>query len=274
MDIQQRCGNYLLHERLNEGGNAEIFVATNRKHKQVIVRRLLPKFKWDFFKRSEFVRGLQIQSQMKHPCIVQILELVRFSKVPFAAMEYIEGMDLRRAMIRRNGELGDPFPLICQMVEGLLYVHQQGYLHLDYKPENVMLNPQDKIKLLDFDLSERIHHIPRRQSNVKGTPSYLAPEQIRREPVDERTDIFALGLTAYELLTRKKPFKAQEQQEIFKEVCDVQSAFAPPRSINPSVPPLLDRIVCRCLEKSPERRYPSVSLILRDLQKSRVLSPA
>lgn len=263
-----RCGRYLLHERLNEGGMAEIFLGTSSENNPVIVRRLLPRFKFNLSKRREFTRGLKIQSKFDHPHIVKLYELVTLRIIPYAAMEYVNGMNLRQIITHKKAtSFKQLLMLFHQMLAGLEHIHQRGYLHLDFKPENVLVSTRKDAKIIDFDLSEPIQKESKAQSEIKGTPAYLALEQILKMPVDERTDIFSLGITAYELFTGQKPFIANNREEIFRANSNLKRPFPSPHSINPSLPLSLNRILCHCIEKKVERRYPSVSMIIRDLNK-------
>lgn len=263
-----RCGRYSLHERLNAGGMAEIFLGSSSEGNTVVVRRLLSQFKFNLSKRREFSRGLKIQSHFNHPNIVKIYELATLRIIPYAAMEYINGMNLRQTITHKKTT---PFKqllmLFQQMVDGLEHIHQRGYLHLDFKPENVLISPHKVAKIIDFDLAEPILKEPKAQSKINGTPAYLAPEQILRTPVDERTDIFALGITAYELFTGQKPFVAQTREDIFRANSNLKQPFPSPHSINPSIPRSLNRILSHCIEKKSDRRYPTASIITRDLNK-------
>lgn len=261
----QRCGNYMLHEFLNAGGTADIFVGTSPENHPIIVRRLRSKYMLNFFKRCEFTRGLKIQGRMNHPNIVKLVDLVAFDTVPYGVMEYVYGVNLRQAMLTKSRLLADPIPIFRQLLEGLCHIHRQGYLHLDFKPENIQLSEEGHVKILDFDLAKQILKEARPCSQIDGTPAYLAPEQILKLPVDERADIFALGITAFELFTGHKPFMAQTREDVFAFYSNLGLPFPSARKVNPAIPPQLDQIIARCLEKKAERRYPTVSMILRDL---------
>jgi eukaryotic-like serine/threonine-protein kinase len=259
-----KCGEYTLHERLNEGGTAEIFLATSPDNKQVVVRRLRSKFQFDISKRRKFSRGLAIQTKMKSPTMVQVFKTVHFATLPYAVMEYVDGINLRLALLQKDPLLDNPHSIFAKMLEGLSFIHQNGYLHLDIKPENIHLSRNGLLKILDFDLAEKIHHPPKAQHGINGTPSYLAPEQILKHPVDERTDIFALGITAFELFTHHKPHVTNSRQETFHSHSNLEKPFPSPRSLEPELSHKLDRIISRCIEKKVERRYPNIAMILRD----------
>jgi eukaryotic-like serine/threonine-protein kinase len=262
---QQRWGDYILWDQLNEGGMAEVFIATSPNEKQVVVRRLKSEYKLNLFKRYEFTRGLDIQSQMDHPSIIKVLEMHTLQATPYAILEYIDGFNLRQKLVHGRASIENRIAILLQILEGLYHIHSKKYLHLDFKPENILISNRGEVKIFDFDLAEEIQPTPHAQKEIHGTPSYLAPEQILRQPVDERTDIFAFGLTAFELFVGQKAFIPKNRNEIFEFYRDLETPFPTARSVNSSVPHVVDRIISKCLEKKVERRFPAVSMILREL---------
>jgi serine/threonine-protein kinase len=251
---------------------ARLWLATGPDGKVVVIRQLLPRMRWSPAKRRTFARGMQIQARMQHPNIIQVYELQRWCWAPYAVLEYTEGVNLRQALGRGNEFLSEDFAyqtlyFFEKMVEALYHVHQQGYMHMDFKPENVLISHAGEIKLFDFDLAHPIPKKPRVFTVIHGTPSYLAPEQILRRPVDERVDIFALGITAYEMFTGRKPFESETQSEVFANYANLNLKFPSAKKLNASLPPILGQIIERCAEKPVERRYPSLFMLLKDLQK-------
>ncbi len=244
---------------------AEVFLAMSPQNHPVILRRLLSKYRFNFFKRHEFLRGLRIQATLGHANVIRILELLPFQLTPFAVMEYVEGINLREAMIRHDPSIANGVEIFRQMLEGLEHIHRSGYLHLDFKPENIFVSRWSEVKILDFDLAMPVPKRPKPLVGLEGTPTYVAPEHILKRPVDERADIFSLGVTAFELFTGQKPFQGLDQQDIFHAYTDLDTHFRSAHAVRPEVTPSLARILANCLEKRPERRYPSVSLILHDL---------
>ena len=152
------------------------------------------------------------------------------------------------------------------MAAALAHVHERGFIHLDFKPENILVPKTYDPKLIDFDLAIPRPLKPKKASKLSGTPLYLAPEQIARQPVDERADIFAFGITAYELLTSKKPIAGNTQEEILSKYANFDEHLRPPRTLVPEIPQTLERVILKCLEMEPARRYPAMSLVVRDLQ--------
>ena len=122
------------------------------------------------------------------------------------------------------------------------------------------------VRLVDFDLAQPKPDKPRKSSDNPGTPAYMAPEQLLRQPFDHRVDIFAYGVSAYELLTGRKPFIGETPDEILRKQIERSADFAPPRELNPDIPAALERAILKCLDRDPEKRYPFMSVLVRDVQ--------
>jgi serine/threonine-protein kinase len=138
-------------------------------------------------------------------------------------------------------------------------------MHLDFKPENVLITRNGSVRLIDFDLAQPIPEKPLKLSKNPGTPGYMAPEQLQREGVDPRADIFAYGVAAYELLTNHKPFPGETPAEILAAQLN-DAGPIPPREHNPDLPHALEKVVLKCLAREPDRRYPFMSVLSHDLQ--------
>jgi len=156
--------------------------------------------------------------------------------------------------------------ILIDMASGLEHMHENGFMHLDFKPENMLVTRNAGVRLVDFELAQPISAKPKKLSGKNpGTPAYMAPEQLLGEPITPRVDIFAFGVAAYELLTNQKPFSGDTPAEILKRQVD-RSEFVAPRQYNPDLPVALEKIVVRCLEREPERRYPFIGLMVRELK--------
>jgi serine/threonine-protein kinase len=138
-------------------------------------------------------------------------------------------------------------------------------MHLDFKPENVLVTRNAGVRLVDFDLAQPIPEKPIKLRKNPGTPAYMAPEQLLREPINHRVDIFAFGVSAYELLTNQKPFPGDTPAEILSRQLD-RSAFVPPRSHNADIPLAAEKVILKCLERDPDKRYPFMSVMARELR--------
>ncbi len=138
-------------------------------------------------------------------------------------------------------------------------------MHLDFKPENVLVTRNASVRLADFDLALPIPKEPKKLSKNPGTPAYMAPEQLLGEPVDQRADIFAFGVAAYELLTNHKPFPGETPAEIVAAQKN-RAAFAPPRQHNPDMPPTLEKVILKCLQQEPDKRYLFMTVLVHELK--------
>lgn len=259
-------GPYYLHELINSGGMADIWIATDAAGKTCAIKRMHPRGFFDSM-RKRFTNGCEILSHLHdHELVIGYLGHGKINGCLYLAMEYLESSNLKQAIAlgdERLSELAGNILIDCATV--LEYVHENGYMHLDFKPENVLLTRSGNIRLVDFDLAQERPEEPRKLPKNPGTPAYMAPEQILRQPVDHRVDIFAFGVAAYELLTFEKPFPGGSPDEVLKAQLD-RTAFMKPREHNPAIPVRLEQIVLKCLETLPDQRYPFTSVLLRDLQ--------
>jgi serine/threonine protein kinase len=266
--VGKTYATYSVLEKLGRGGMADIYVATDEAGQKYILRVLLPEFydKWKYTRRFRW--GCKVLSQLNHPNVIRLFAHGESRDQYYAVMEYVDGTNLKERIIRGDPQLrAHQFHLLLGMAAGLGHVHDRGFIHLDFKPENVVVSSDYEPKIVDFDLSIARPSEPRRISKLSGTPSYLAPEQIMREPVDERADIFAFGLTAYEMLSGKKPVTGETREEVMQKYMDFNKHLVPLRSRVPDIPRAIEHVVVKCLERDVRRRYPSMALVLRDLRK-------
>ncbi|HKI69448.1 MAG TPA: serine/threonine-protein kinase, partial [Verrucomicrobiae bacterium] len=157
--------------------------------------------------------------------------------------------------------------ILIDMAVGLEHMHENGFMHLDFKPENVLISRNANVRIVDFDLAQPISDKPQKITKNPGTPAYMAPEQLSGQLIDHRVDVFSFGVTAYELLTNRKPFEGETAADILRMQIN-RAGFIAPRELNPDLPTNLERIVLRCLEREPEKRYPFVSVLARELQQA------
>jgi serine/threonine-protein kinase len=254
-------------QRLTRGGMADIYVAQDRNNHLFALRVLLPEFRSHWRTKRRFAWGCEVLAQLDHHNIIHCCGSGTFNELRYIVLEYAENGNLKEHIIRNSPALhANRLRLLTGMAAGLSHLHQRGFLHMDFKPENVLLTRQFEPKITDFDLAIARPDHPKRIATLAGTPSYLAPEQISREPVDERADIFTFGLTAYELLSGKKPIVGDTREEVLQKYADFNKHLRPLRSLVPDIPRTIERVILKCLEKDIHRRYPSMTLVVRDLQ--------
>jgi serine/threonine protein kinase len=264
---QEQFGRFYLQELLNSGGMAEIWLAVDGRGKPYAIRRLKKELRFNFTERRRFLRGCEVLSKLNESeYIVGYVEHGKINGSLYMAMDYVEASNLKELFARHDPVLTENVAqILIDMAVGLGDVHESGYMHLDFKPENVLVTRNASVRLIDFDLAQPIPEKAKKFSGNPGTPGYMAPEQLQRQPIDTRVDIFAYGVSAYELLTNQKPFPGDNPAEILARQLDPAGPL-PLSEHNPDVPNALEKVVLKCLAREPDRRYAFTSLLVHDLQ--------
>lgn len=262
-----KLGPYLLHERINAGGTSEIWLATADNGHQYAVRRMLNNSTFAFAERKRFLTGCEVLQQLQgSELIIGYVEHGRIGGELCLVMEYVEGDNLKLLMGREDPVLLENLAqILIDMAMALEHMHDRGFMHLDFKPENVLLTRNASLRLIDFDTARPIPNPPEKLDRNPGTPAYMAPEQLQRLPVDHRIDLWAFGVSAYELVTFRKPFPGDSASEVLRRQLNRRD-FIPPRDINPDLPADLERIILRCLEVDMDARYPITSVLVHELK--------
>ena len=264
---QERFGRFYLQELLNRGGMAEIWVATDGRGKPYALRKLKKELRFNLLARRRFLQGCEILSKINESdYIVGYVEHGRQNGTLYLVMDYIEAANLKELFARQDPLLTENVAqILIDMALGLSHVHESGFMHLDFKPENILVTHSGNVRLIDFDLAQPIPEEPKKMSKNPGTPGYMSPEQLQRKPIDSRADIYAYGVAAYELVTNFKPFPGETPAEILAAQLDA-SGPVPPREHNADIPAALEKVILKCLARDPEKRYPFMSVLVRDLQ--------
>src|SRR5258706_5637713 len=261
-------GRFYLQELINSGGMADIWLATDSSGKAFALRRLHDRLKFNLLARRRFVRGAEILSRIHdHQGIIGYYEHGRVGGLLYLLMEYVEAHNLKDLYGAHDPVLLENVAqILIDMAAALEHVHENGYMHLDFKPENVLVTQNASVRLVDFDLAQEIPEKPKKPSKKNpGTPSYMAPAQLLGEPITHLVEIFSFGVTAYELLTNLKPFPGETPGQIVKRQLD-RSSFVQPREYNSDMPASLEKVILKCLEREPERRHPFIGVMVRELQ--------
>ena len=263
-------GDYDLQEVVNSGGMADIWLATDLDKHPVAVRRLHPELRRDSKAKKRFIRGCEILAEVcDHDRIVSYVEHGKIKGDHYLAMEYCEFPNLK-ILISRADPLLEEYNgnILIDVAEALEHVHDRGYMHYDFKPENILVSRNGNVRLCDFDLSRPIPETPTKMPDNPGTPVYMAPEQLRGREIDQRVDIFAFGVTMYETLTGQKPFNGDNGREVLLQQKNRDEHFAMPRALNPSIPEDVEQIILKCIEFDADRRYPHISYLVAELRKA------
>lgn len=256
---------YQLELKLGEGGMGSVYraldLATNRDVAVKILRRDLAESK---HARRRFAREARAAGMLNHSGIVRTMDFVDEIR-PYLVMELVNGVSMRRYIRRERPDCFRLLDICDELCEALAHAHDRGVVHRDLKPDNIVITPEGRVKILDFGLARvripEISHLTRSGSAL-GTCSYMAPEQAAGKPADERSDLYAIGIILYEALTGSIPFTADEPASIL--YMHVHEAPKPPRTLNPDIPPEVERLVLQLLEKKPSQR-PANARILKQL---------
>ena len=268
LETGQELDHFRIEAPVAESGMASIFRATDlRDGKQVALK--VPHFAMEadpgLFDR--FMREEAIGIALDHPNVMRIYPVEDRSRV-YMAMEWLEGRLLRQVMY----EVGKmPTERAIRITLGILnaleYIHKNGVVHRDLKPENIMLDPQDGIKLIDFGIAsqagaKRLTYTGFTQA--LGSPDYISPEQVKGKRGDARSDLYAVGVMLYEMLSGKTPFSGPSPLAVMND--RLINHPLPPREAEPSISPQLQEVLYRALEREPKNRYPSAHSFAQDLE--------
>ncbi len=214
---------------------------------------------------ARFLQEARAAARVSHPAIITVYEMGREGDVAFIAMELLEGVDLRELIRNASVLPSQALTIAACVADGLACAHEQGIVHRDVKPANIMVLPDGRVKIMDFGIARPHEPAVKTQTGLLlGSPQYMSPEQIVGRPFDHRADIFSLGLVLYEMLTGVKPFAGKDLSDITFKVANL--AATPPSHVARDLPPVLDFIVARALKKNPEERYASAADFARDLR--------
>ena len=275
-------GRYRLIKRIAQGGMAEVYRAratgAEGFEKDVCVKRVLPHFARDADFVEMFKNEARLAAKLQHANIVQIFDFGEEGGTYYIAMEFVDGRDVRGWLdLARRGHHKLPVGLAAfiaqEAARGLGYAHQKreggqslGIVHRDVSPHNVLISRSGEVKIADFGIAKAASRAAATRSGVlKGKVAYMAPEQARGAKVDARTDIFALGVVLHEMLTGSRLFQGDTETETLGRVLygDIPS----PSTLSADVPPTLDAIVMRALERDPSKRYAAMDELGRELSR-------
>jgi serine/threonine protein kinase len=218
---------------------------------------------------GRFYQEAKAAGRLNHPNIVTIYDVGKSGDVAYIAMEFLEGRELRDIMNERGIlPVEQVLDVVSQVAFGLAYAHEHGIVHRDVKPSNIMLVRDGHVKITDFGIARMASSAVRTQTGmVLGSPKYMSPEQVMGKDIDQRSDIFSLGVMLYELLTGQAPFDGENVNAIMYQTLNL--APAPPSSLNPAVPEMVNFIVAKALAKGLDDRYQNAKDFAVDLRTCR-----
>lgn len=266
---------YRLGDLLARSGMASIWKATDTLTGEIVALKVpYLQFESDVVFHERFNREEKIGTRLDHPNVVRVLT-PKYKTRMYIAMEFAKGKSLR-AILDENKrlEIGRALSIAIQVCEALVYIHSKGVIHRDLKPENVLIDVDDRVKLIDFGIA--LDEASRRLtwtgfSATIGTPTYMAPEQINGRRGDVRTDIYALGTMLFEMTTGELPFSDAAPHTLMRAKT-TEAPFAPSRFL-PEINPGLEEIILHAIERSSKERYPSAQQMLEDLRNPEAVKP-
>jgi DNA-binding SARP family transcriptional activator len=259
--IPHRRERYERREELGRGRMGVVYRAWDVLLEREVALKVLSKTGLEKKTLARFRREARALARLKHPNIVTLHDMGERQGVLYIAMELVEGQSLRQLLRPDIPQAVDVAVQICAALE---HAHQQGVIHRDIRPANVMVTPQGRVKVLDFGLARILDQASLTGSGeLKGTPLYTAPELIRGEKADERADLYSLGVVLYELVAGQPPFRGDLWAVLHQQAAKPPSS---PRRFNPAVPTALEQVILQLLAKSPQERFPSAAAVREALE--------
>jgi predicted Ser/Thr protein kinase len=268
-DAQQRyrrLGKYELHQLLGEGAMGIVWKAYDTELRRYVALKLLSSsFRKTKDMQERFVREARAAGALQHANIVTVYDLGDSEGQLFIAMELVEGRDLSDLIALRDPlALERKLDITIEVLAGLHFAHQRGVIHRDVKPSNVRVMPDGRVKIMDFGIARLQKADATGSGAIVGTPTYMAPEQITNGAITAATDVFSVGCLLYELLSYQRPFEAESVHGVLYQVLTTEPR--PLRTVAPSIPAALERVVAKAMNKVPHERYESAGQMLASLQ--------
>jgi tetratricopeptide (TPR) repeat protein/predicted Ser/Thr protein kinase len=265
MNPPSKFGRFEVIGELGKGAMGVVYKAKDPViDREVAIKTLSPEGREDPDLYERFTREARSAGILHHRNIITVYDVGEEDGIPFLALEYLEGRNLQELLDQEPDlTLADKVELVKQIGEGLHYAHERGVIHRDIKPENVMVLPDGTVKITDFGIARSETTDKTKPGVVLGSVGYMAPEQIKGQPVDRRADIFALGIVAYEVLTGKRAFPGENIPTVMGQI--LNSSPPVPSTVNPELPEVADRIIAKAMAKNREDRYSTAEEFVRDL---------
>lgn len=264
-------GRYQLEELIGSGGMANVYKATDLLENRLVAVKILRE---ECRGNEDLVRRFKNESKaisvLDHPNIVKVYDVSVTDKLQFIVMEYIDGITLKEYMEYRAQPLTykETLHFITQVLAALQHAHEKGIVHRDIKPQNIMLLEDGSIKVMDFGIARFTQAETQTMTDKAiGSVHYIAPEQARGGHINDKADIYSVGVMLYEMLTGQLPFVADNAVSV--AIMQMQAEPTPPTRINPSIPKGLEEITMHAMEKNPAQRFPSAADMLEDIERFR-----
>ena len=266
--VNEMIGDYRITQFLGAGGMGEVYLGVHAKIGRAAAIKVLNNTAADASFTTRFLNEARVQSSLQHPNVAALYDFQEIGDQLFIFMEFVDGESLEDLITRRAFAVEDALATFQSICEAIAFIHRHGIVHRDIKSQNIKLTSGGAVKLLDFGIAkDAASHSMTQTGGVIGTPGYLAPELLDGKQASPQTDIWALGVLLYEMLTGIEPFKADTIGALCLKI--TVGTFEPPEKLNPAISKDVSKIVARCLKKADER-YATADEIIEDVR--RVLS--
>lgn len=264
--IGRTIGQFTIKQEIGRGGMATVYSATQSSIGRTVAIKVLPRhFLHDPGFLERFKREVDVISKLEHPHILPIYDYGEDDGVPYIAMRFLGGGSMAEMVRRGVPELPDLVKPFTQVADALDYAHQQGVIHRDLKPGNIMLDEYGNAYLSDFGIA-RVMGSDLTGSAIVGTPAYMSPEQAQGGPIDSRSDIYALGIVLFEMITGREPYQAETPMSMLLK--HINEPVPPVSDFRQGVPDSVEAVVERATSKNPDERYASASELARTFEQA------
>ncbi|MCS6822418.1 MAG: serine/threonine protein kinase [Microscillaceae bacterium] len=271
--------HYHIEKTLGEGGMGTVYLAQDlKRQRKVAIKALKPQFSVNPEIRKRFENEARLMATLFHPNIVALYDYLEVSGSIYIIMEYVQGITLEKYIQEIQGPIPEAkaIQIFKQVLDAFVYAHKKGIIHRDIKPANIMLLPKEKVKVLDFgiakNLKEDVENLTK--AGVKmGTIFYMSPEQVRGEELDQRSDIYSLGITLFEMLTGRNPYQHYDSEFEISQLI-INQALPKAKYFYPRVSDFMQDIIDRATAKNPQERFPTVEAMRNALLKKEAILPA
>lgn len=258
---------YEILDRIGSGGMSEVYKAKCHKlNRLVAIKVLKAEFTSDAGFISKFKMEAQAAAGLSHPNIVNIYDVVDEGDIHFIVMELVEGITLKSYIMKKGHlDVKESIGIAIQVAQGIEAAHEQHIIHRDIKPQNMLISMDGKVKVADFGIARAVSS-QTMNSTVVGSVHYISPEQARGGYSDERSDLYSLGITMFEMVTGRVPFEGENT--VMVALAHLEEPITLPSTLNPDITPALERIILKCTEKRPENRYANAGEVISDLRRA------
>lgn len=270
--MKQEFAGYSISRTMSGGEMTKLYVATDARQDRYVLRTLDAVHAKNRRDRKRFFQGGEIIAKLHspsfHPNIVPFVKAGVEDGIPYMVLRYVESRTLRDLILYRDPLLTENVLILVRQLANIVrYVHSRGFLHLDLKPENVLVQPDGTMVLIDFDCALPRKRFFKRLPAAPDPSPYTAPESVLARLADDRADIYAFGVCCYEMLSFHRPFEGEKIEQVRAARLDPKTPPTPLRQYNPDVPVALANLVMKCIAKNPDDRYPDMALVVRDLER-------